>query len=198
MQEIVRLLDEAIFEANEPADEPPLQVTQFIRTGRRGRPRLEINPTFLGSALQTRGPQYIGPLLHCSSRTVRRRALESGLVEPQPPVFSTIEGEHGQPVVLHTTSTRPVSSMTDDELMEYIVRCRQIFPTVGVRIIRADLVNHGHRVPLKRVSETLRRLEGAPADFGIRPIQRRVYRVAGPNALWHHDGQHGKSFQYAV
>lgn len=196
MQDIIRELDVAIYEANEPSDEPPLPVTQTVRRGGRGRPQVEIDETFLRSAFEVRGPSYIGDLLGVSARTVRRRALQLGLVEPQAPVFSTVEGKDGELIHLHTTSTRPVSTLTDDELMGFVVQSTELFPYVGARSIRSDLLNFGHRVPLKRVSALLNRVRGVPGDFGIRFIERRVYRVAGPNALWHHDGQHGISSRF--
>lgn len=194
MQAIVRDLDIAIYEANEPPDAPPLQIVQASQSNQPGRPRINIDSTFLEAALQTRGPKYIGDVLGDSSRTVRRRALELQLVETQPPVFSTIEAEDGSLVTLHQTSTRPVSTMTDNQVTEFIVFCCQLFPTHGLRQIQAYLKSYGHNVPVARVSQLLRRIEGRPGDWGIRPISRRVYRVAGPNALWHHDGQHGIPF----
>ncbi|KAG8711825.1 hypothetical protein FRC09_020395 [Ceratobasidium sp. 395] len=49
----------------------------------------------------------------------------------------------------------------------------------------------GLTIPRERVRQALEEVRGAPAAFGARPIHRTVYRVPGPNSLWHHDGQHG-------
>ena len=44
------------------------------------------------------------------------------------------------------------------------------------------------------VVESYLRVIGPPNNqFGNRRIERRVYSVPGPNTLWHHDGQHGRS-----
>src|ERR1700704_1307591 len=74
-----------------------LDLVQVNRTGRRGRPRLEINRTFLESALELRGPSPIGrPLLNMSSRSVRRRAVEYGLRTPGLPLVTYQPNEAGE------------------------------------------------------------------------------------------------------
>lgn len=39
--------------------------------------------------------------------------------------------------------------------------------------------------------EALERLDPTGRIFERMRIERRTYPVPGPNALWHHDGQHG-------
>lgn len=80
-------LDIAQQESSDPPDAAPLVVSRKIKSGHRGRPRVEIDSTFLQQALDLRGPTHIAPVLGCSARTVRRRALEAGLVAPAAPVF---------------------------------------------------------------------------------------------------------------
>ena len=50
----------------------------------------------------------------------------------------------------------------------------------------------GHHVPVERIAASYLRVRGTPGSFSGRTIHRRVYKVAGANSLWHHDGQHGK------
>jgi hypothetical protein len=49
----------------------------------------------------------------------------------------------------------------------------------------------GHRLPQERIRESLMRIDPIQQVFQRIRIHRRVYSVPGPNALWHHDGQHG-------
>jgi hypothetical protein len=55
------------------------------------------------------------------------------------------------------------------------------------------LLSLGFRVTRDDIVAAFRRVNGAPARFGHPPIVRRVYKVAGPNSLWHHDGHHSTS-----
>ena len=57
----------------------------------------------------------------------------------------------------------------------------------------------GHHIPCSRIQGSYARVHGAPSSgFGPRHIQHRVYNVAGPNSLWHHDGQHGEFFMLFI
>lgn len=60
-------------------------------------------------------------------------------------------------------------------------------------MIYGHLHSNGHRVPRERIAAAYIRVHGTPGTFAGRRIHRKVYNVAGPNSLWHHDGQHGKS-----
>ena len=64
-------------------------------------------------------------MVQCSARTVRRRALEHGLVEPGHPVRMPPEGEDPT-VSQQTTGTGPVSSLTDAELDECIAAILEV------------------------------------------------------------------------
>jgi len=50
----------------------------------------------------------------------------------------------------------------------------------------------GYRIPHERIHQSLYHIDPVQRIFGCILICRRTYSVAGPNALWHHDGQHGK------
>ncbi|CDO75561.1 hypothetical protein BN946_scf184858.g1 [Trametes cinnabarina] len=184
-------LDAACDQSVDPPDAAPLLAAQPALTGRPGRPRIEIDRQFLEFALDVRGPTQIGELLGCHPRTVRRRALELGLVSPGPPVFSTLQDPSGTSLNVHMTLTTPVSTLTDDMLDRIVADILTAFPNFGRRMIVGHLRSQGHHVPERRVAEAYVRVRGAPAIFGRRIIVRKKYQVAGPNSLVHHDGQHG-------
>lgn len=49
------------------------------------------------------------------------------------------------------------------------------------------------RVPRDRIRASLMWIDPVQRVFQRIRIYRRVYSVAGPNAMWHHDRQHGES-----
>ena len=66
-------------------------------------------------------------------------------------------------------------------------------------MIDGYLMALGERVPRRRIEKSYLRVIGPPNNqFGDRRIERRVYSVPGPNALWHHDGQHGESLSSPI
>ncbi|KAL0565068.1 hypothetical protein V5O48_016964 [Marasmius crinis-equi] len=162
-----------------------------IRTGRKGRPRKELDRNVLENALNFRGPTHLGPIFDCSSRTVRRRALEYGIVEPCPPVYVTYKDEEsGELFRFYRSSTAPMSDLTNDQLDLIVGHILEVFPAFGRRMILGHLKHLGHHVPRQRVRDSYERVTGMEAQFTAREVERRRYRVGGPNSLWHHDGQH--------
>lgn len=146
-----------------------------------------------------RGVTGLAPIFDCSGRTVRRRALEYGLAQPSPPVYIEYEDEEtGQWVRLY--NPEPISDTADtlsDEALDGVLRhILKIFPAFGRRMITGHLRFLGHQIPRERLRASYERVQGAPAALIARTITRRTYRVAGPNALWHHDGQHGISYSF--
>ncbi|KAK4695174.1 hypothetical protein P7C70_g8600, partial [Phenoliferia sp. Uapishka_3] len=147
-----------------------------------GRPRFHIDINYLSQAIDqlNMGPSEIArnlnegrPLAeHVHPRTIRRRILEAGLrLEDEPTVrYSTI---------------------SDADLDPIIVRLRKDHPKVGAPYLHGELSSLGHYLPRDRVRDACARL---------RPIRhllqdnmfptRNVYSVAGPNSVWHNDGQH--------
>lgn len=65
-------------------------------------------------------------------------------------------------------------------------------------MITGHIRQMGHHIPRERIRAAYERVNGAPAGLTARLIGRRVYRVAGPNSLWHHDGQHGEISLYLL
>lgn len=125
---------------------------------------------------------------------MRRRALEYGFVEPGAPVYITYnDPETGQTIRLYHSSTTPISQISDDELDTVVEHILAIFPAFGRRMMNGHLRHLGYSIPRERLRAAYERVNGAPAALVSHPITRRVYQVPGPNALWHHDGQHSES-----
>jgi len=55
------------------------------------------------------------------------------------------------------------------------------------------LRNLGHQIPWEHIQQSLICMDPVHRVFDRIWIHRQVYSVPGPNSLWHHDGQHGKS-----
>lgn len=197
LQEMLNALDDAALVSVDAPDHPPVQLSQTIHTGQRGRPRMEIDPNLLGIALSMRGPTHLAPLVGCSARTVRRRALEHGLVEPGPPVYVDFVDENGDKTRFYTQASKDHSGLSDDDLDSITREILEVFPRFGRRMIDGHMRFLGHRIPRRRIHASYTRVHGPPTgSFGPRRIQRRVYKVAGPNSLSHHDGQHGQFFLF--
>jgi hypothetical protein len=189
---MITALDLACYESLDPPDAPQLVVARRVRTGRRGRPRVEIDPQFLRAALDLRGPTGIAPEIGVCSRTVRRSALRLGLAQPGPPVFQRRTNAIGAVEVVHTSTTPPVSMVSDADLDQLVASILEVFPQFGRRMIRGHLRAQGYRVPRERITFSYLRVHGAPAIFGDRQISRKKYSVPGPMSLAHLDGQHGE------
>ncbi|KAK7001416.1 hypothetical protein R3P38DRAFT_2649508, partial [Favolaschia claudopus] len=81
------LLDEACHMSTDPQEGPSITVITESSTGRRGRPKKQIDPAFLQEALSLRGPSGVASVLNCHPRTVRRAALDQGIATPGVPVY---------------------------------------------------------------------------------------------------------------
>ncbi|KAJ6477881.1 hypothetical protein C8R47DRAFT_984653 [Mycena vitilis] len=181
-------LDEARHISSDPPDAPDLVVTRRVSTG--GRPRIEIDPQFLSQALDLRGTTHLARVFNCSSRTVRRRALAYGLALPGAPVYTDTSRPDGTVARTYSSTTRAMSTLTDEQLDTLLVSMLEVFPDFGRRMLMGRLKAAGHHVPRDRITASYLRVHGAPGRFGLRLIHRRPYTVAGANSLWHHDGQH--------
>ena len=139
------------------------------RLGNRGRPRYEISRHQLEYFLLNgfKGPD-IAVMLGVSLRTVRRRIEENGL-------FSSF---------LH-------SNISDLQLDGVVMEITRHFPRIGYRRLEGELRRRGILVPRFRYRESLRRVDpiGVVQRWGSL-CQRRKYKVYGPLALWHIDGNH--------
>ncbi|KAJ7798084.1 hypothetical protein B0H14DRAFT_3492899 [Mycena olivaceomarginata] len=112
---MLALLEEARHLSSDPPAGACLIVTTQVSTG--GRPRIEIDPAFLSHALTLRGPTHLRAIFGgASARTIRRRALKDGLVEPGQPVYTDTPQPDGSVSRTYTSTSAPVSTITDDEL----------------------------------------------------------------------------------
>ncbi|KAJ7572189.1 hypothetical protein C8J56DRAFT_771085 [Mycena floridula] len=171
-----------------------------------------IDPTFLQFSHSLRTTTAIAHFLGVGRTTVRRELLEQGLVQPGPPPANfTYDSDNEEPedepeddlldpdlpVPLHIPSDIPPcqswshSDISDEDLDALIVQIRSHFRRAGRRILHGILQSLGYRIQFKRIRQSLLRIDPVHRIFDRIRIRRRGYTVAGPNSLWHHDGQHG-------
>ena len=140
-----------------------------MHTGRRGHPRKSINQAFLENALSpgrnihlTRLSQAIG---------VHRNTLRTSLRQ--------------------SAIVRRFSGITDHELDIVVRRYKRLQPQVGLRYMIGHFRRHGIRIQKERIRLSLARVDRlGQALRNHHAIDRRVYEVPRPNALWHLDGHH--------
>jgi hypothetical protein len=159
---------------------------------RVGRPKLEANEASFaqGFAAVNGSSTRLAKLLGCSPRTVRRRALELGWAKPGSPVYTEV---HEGPQIRREyhrrepkTSTLPTDEALDALTAEFV----EAYPRSGNIVMQGWFSSKGHIVSRSRLRESYKRIKGFPSAFQRTCISRRVYQVAGPNSLWHHDGYH--------
>jgi hypothetical protein len=200
INEMLTCLSSAVFSLGDPLpDGLHIQVAHRSYTGRRGRPRIELEPTFLQEALTMREPIGISRALQdVSARTVRRRALELGLRQPGQPVYTVMEGDEGPQHQYHPHNpSLRLSQIGQQQLDAMLVDTLVRFPEFGRNLTAGSFAAQGYRVSRGQLREAYQRVQGGPAIVGHRRIARREYHVRGPNSLWHHDGQHGESNGYS-
>ncbi|XP_038554104.1 uncharacterized protein LOC119898821 isoform X1 [Micropterus salmoides] len=142
----------------------------LVLSGGRGRPHYCVTReqlSFLRSCGFT-APQ-MADILHVSVRTVRRRLRQ-----------------------LHCTRASLYADLTDSALDEHVQDIVAGNDLVGPEAVRASLHASGLRVQRRRVRASMIRLN--PGAAALRAVlqrpERRSYQVAGPNSLWHIDGNH--------
>lgn len=180
--------------ADHPDAPPPTASHTAVSTG-RGRPRVHIDPDELAKLSTGRTTLTdLGKIFQCDARTVRRRLLELGLAVPGAPVYVEQENDDGTTTRTFTPGVASnLSKLSDSELDTLVHKIHSQFPTFGRRMIDGYLLQAGHRIPRSRLLLSLGHVVGpATQRFGSRRIERCEYSVAGPGALWHHDGQHGE------
>ncbi|KAK6984721.1 hypothetical protein R3P38DRAFT_2387052, partial [Favolaschia claudopus] len=130
-------------------------VVERVHSGRRGRPRIEIDPQFLEFATEHRSITGIGRFLNVSRSTVRARLLEQGLATPQPapfiddnpaadseaddildpllPIPENMPEETSIPTA--SNSADEISSISDWELDSLLLRLRTHFRRAGITML---------------------------------------------------------------
>lgn len=141
----------------------------LLRDGTVGRPRYDIPGGTLKFLIESgfTVPQ-IADVLYVSVRTVRRRMSQYDLS-------------------IQATFT----NISEQELDAIVASIQQEFPLCGYRQMQGHLKPQGLRVQQARVRESQRIVDpGGCVMRRLSSINRRVYRVNGPLALWHIDGNH--------
>jgi hypothetical protein len=162
--------------------------------GTVGRPRVQVTADQLQTLNTGRTTRaQIAQMFGCSERTIRRRLVEYGLSRAGPPVYTEeLQPDGTSARVYHPGSSSDLSEISNDDLDQVVLEIYHQFPSFGRRMIDGYLLQLGLRVPRERLLASYNRTIGpTAAAFGNRRIERRVYSVPGPSALWHHDGQHG-------
>jgi hypothetical protein len=178
--DMVESLDEAEGDSVDPQTIPLPSLSHLNHTGRRGRPRIEIDPSILSTTLPIKRKTTLASAIGCSARTVRRRQKD---VEQQTGVALTPDR----------------SKLSDADLDAVVGKILREFPHYGRSMLTGAMTVQGHNVPEKRIRASIARVRGAPARFfASRPIHRRKYYVPAANSLWHHDGQHGTLYPISL
>jgi hypothetical protein len=168
-------LEEAAASAIDSSIDGHLQVTQIEHTGGPGRPKIHIDATWLATALDVLGLSLarIAAALNVSTRTVRRTIVGLGMRRPEQP-------------------SRGLTEIGRDDLDAAVAAQLDIQADCGIRYMAGALTAAGIRVTRSSVRDSLNRLQPFRAVVRRDLVgQRRQYRVAGANSVWHHDGQHG-------
>lgn len=146
-----------------------IEAIHVEHTGRPGRPRKVINPEFLREALQP-------------GRKISQARLASAL------------GVHRHTVRKYRELfdiPYQFSEITDEDLDHLIRDYRNERPVSGIRYVMGRLRSIALRVQRERVTEAIQRVDGVGVALRRRDaIQRRVYQITRPNAVWHADGYH--------
>ncbi len=86
---------------------------------------------------------------------------------------------------------RLFSTITDSDLDNMVKKVMGGNQKIGPNSIQARLLSMGFKVQRHRVRDSVVRVDpgGSAARTSV-AIKRRCYRVAGPNSVWHIDGNH--------
>ena len=146
-----------------------------VSTGRRGRPRFSISQDQLEYLTGNDFPvQRIASMLGVSASTVRRRMTDFGL-----------------------SISDTYTCISDEDLCSAILDIKKNSPNSGYRFVWSHFKAGGIKVPIHRVRLLCHRMD--PIGVVTRwmaVVERRTYKVPGPNSLWHIDGNH-KLIRYA-
>ncbi|CAG8766984.1 2107_t:CDS:2, partial [Rhizophagus irregularis] len=83
------------------------------------------------------------------------------------------------------------TEITNEQLDDLIRDLRAEHPFFGQVLLMGSLRSLGIRIPHQRLRESLQRIDTfSVLNRWSSIIPRRVYNVAGPNCLWHIDGNH--------
>ncbi|KAF7324086.1 Integrase catalytic domain-containing protein [Mycena kentingensis (nom. inval.)] len=148
--------------------EPPRNTGTHFVSGSRGAPRYALD---LSVALQLHNAgnswEDVAAALGVTRKTIYNHLSYAGV-----------------------SSARPKHTAIDDAALDELVAEISLqHPFSGAKIILGHLEARSIHVPIEAVKASLRRVDyiGAITRWH-QAIKRRVYKVRGANALWHHDG----------
>ncbi|GBB83315.1 hypothetical protein RclHR1_10040004 [Rhizophagus clarus] len=160
---------ERIHSLNDATRSSPIKrYVKRVQTG--GRPKYVINIEAV-KLLREQGFDWtkIGKILGVSASTIKRLRQDYSIEDP----------------------IQPYSLLADDDLDAIIKRLKQENPFFGIRMLMGALQTEGIKVTRQQLQNSIKRVDVlGNASRLIRTTLRRVYKVAGPNALWHIDGHH--------
>lgn len=137
-------------------------------------------------------PSPPATLIQAAVPTPRLSEIADDLLDPALPVPDTLPEEMGTQSTHPVSYTGPLSTMSDSELDDIIIRLRSHYRRAGLSMLDGMLRRLGHHIPRERIRQSLVRVDPVQRVFERIRIRRRTYSVPGPNSLWHHDGQHGE------
>lgn len=142
-------------------------------TGKRGRPRKDIDPKFL------------------------QQAMDPRISMSQSALAQALHMDHGTLSYIlkqHHINTK-FSQISDAELDEHVKEFKKERPNSGIRYLIGTLRDNGLKIQRHRVYQSMQRVD----QIGLYLRQRKQrkaqkakgsYVVSRPNALWHIDGHH--------
>lgn len=143
-----------------------------MRTGKRGRPRKNVDPGVLHEAFQKGrniSTTVLADILGIDRKTLRTQRQELGI-------------ETGY------------SDISDSDLDDLVREYRQENPTGGRAYVIGHLrAMHSLHIQRRRVSASMDRVDHLGQGMRKRVAkekQRTKYKVPRPNSLWHIDGHH--------
>ena len=139
--------------------------------GNVGRPRFIITREQI-SYLREFASKWteIADLLGVSISTLNRHRASLGLGSEAMPRFTQISDADLDNLVRDIATRQPFS---------------------GIRIVQGEVESHGIHVQRERIRESLHRVDSLNIHARLcHVMERRQYRVPGPNSLWHVDGNH--------
>lgn len=156
--------------SSERAKVSEVRAVEKARTGCRGRPRKIISDSFLREAF--RPGRNITVSRIATTLGVHRNSIKNYMK-------------------LYKIIRQPFTDISDPLLDSTIRKFKDSHPNAGIRYIRGFLLRQGMRVQRSRIIASLTRVDNvAKVVLRNKTIQRREYKSARPNALWHLDGHH--------
>ena len=130
---------------------------------RRGRPSIAITAQEIINLLEL-GVEMAN-IYSCSARTIRRRILQFRLEDIN------------------------FDDISDNDLDNTVGHSVASFPSAGQKTLEGHLRSQGYRIQRRRIRESLLLVDPWGVDQRCRRVlHHRKYQVAGPNSLWHIDG----------